>query len=183
MFWLIPLIAVMFAETLSRSLGYGISELGVTINGHRAGSTTVLAPSAGTDYALLLVSRYRQELHRTTDKVAIGLALWLRWLWPRLGLWLTRFFCVAALVDLVMEGFVHPFHPETLLAKLTCQLTLFGVYALYLAVLRPIDVWRTQNAGPCRFDNSRAAADVREAVTGEFPFPTPFMISGENDQR
>ncbi len=68
MFWLIPLIAVMFAETLSRSLGYGISELGVTINGQSSSIMSVLVLGAGTDYALLLVSRYREELHRTTDK-------------------------------------------------------------------------------------------------------------------
>jgi RND superfamily putative drug exporter len=68
MFWLIPLIAVMFAETLSRSLGYGISELGVTINGQSSSIMSVLVLGAGTDYALLLVARYREELHHTADK-------------------------------------------------------------------------------------------------------------------
>jgi putative drug exporter of the RND superfamily len=68
MFFLIPLIAVVFAEMLSRSLGYGISELGVTINGQSSSIMSVLVLGAGTDYALLLVSRYREELHRTADK-------------------------------------------------------------------------------------------------------------------
>jgi RND superfamily putative drug exporter len=68
MFWLIPLIAVMFAETLSRSLGYGLSELGVTINGQSSSIMSVLVLGAGTDYALLLVARYREELHHTIDK-------------------------------------------------------------------------------------------------------------------
>jgi putative drug exporter of the RND superfamily len=68
MFFLIPLIAVMFAETLSRSIGYGVSELGVTINGQSSSIMSVLVLGAGTDYALLLVARYREELHHTTDK-------------------------------------------------------------------------------------------------------------------
>jgi putative drug exporter of the RND superfamily len=68
MFFFIPLAAVLFAETLSRSIGYGISELGVTINGQSSSIMSVLVLGAGTDYALLLVARYREELHKTADK-------------------------------------------------------------------------------------------------------------------
>jgi RND superfamily putative drug exporter len=68
-FFFIPLSAVVvFAETLSRSLGYGISELGVTINGQSSSIMSVLVLGAGTDYALLLVARYREELHHTVDR-------------------------------------------------------------------------------------------------------------------
>ncbi|HEX6153899.1 MAG TPA: MMPL family transporter [Solirubrobacterales bacterium] len=67
-FLFIPLIAVMFAEFLSRSIGYGVSELGVTINGQSSSIMSVLVLGAGTDYALLLVARYREELHHTEDK-------------------------------------------------------------------------------------------------------------------
>jgi RND superfamily putative drug exporter len=68
MFFLIPLVAVVFAETLSRSLGYGLTELGVTVNGQSSSIMSVLVLGAGTDYALLLVSRYREELHHTVDQ-------------------------------------------------------------------------------------------------------------------
>jgi RND superfamily putative drug exporter len=68
MFFFIPLVAVMFAELLSRSIGYGVSELGVTINGQSSSIMSVLVLGAGTDYALLLVARYREELHRTVDR-------------------------------------------------------------------------------------------------------------------
>jgi putative drug exporter of the RND superfamily len=68
MFFFIPLAAVIFAETLSRSIGYGVSELGVTINGQSSSIMSVLVLGAGTDYALLLVARYREELHHTVDK-------------------------------------------------------------------------------------------------------------------
>src|SRR6201999_4557494 len=63
-----PLIAVVFAELLSRSIGYGVSELGVTINGQSSSIMSVLVLGAGTDYALLIVARYREELHKTADK-------------------------------------------------------------------------------------------------------------------
>ena len=59
---------MIFAETLSRSIGYGVSELGVTINGQSSSIMSVLVLGAGTDYALLLVARYREELHHTVDK-------------------------------------------------------------------------------------------------------------------
>ena len=68
MFFLIPLVAVIFAELLSRSIGFGVSEIGVTINGQSSSIMSVLVLGAGTDYALLLVSRYREELHNTPDR-------------------------------------------------------------------------------------------------------------------
>jgi putative drug exporter of the RND superfamily len=67
-FLFIPLAAVMFAEILSRSIGYGLSELGVTINTQSSSIMSVLVLGAGTDYALLIVSRYREELHRYEDR-------------------------------------------------------------------------------------------------------------------
>ena len=67
-FLFIPLAAVMFAEILARSIGYGISELGVTINGQSSSIMSVLVLGAGTDYALLIVARYREELHFSEDR-------------------------------------------------------------------------------------------------------------------
>jgi RND superfamily putative drug exporter len=67
-FLFIPLAAVMFAETLARSVGYGLSELGVTINGQSSAIMSILVLGAGTDYALLIVARYREELHRSEDR-------------------------------------------------------------------------------------------------------------------
>jgi putative drug exporter of the RND superfamily len=67
-FLFIPLAAVIFAEMLARSVGYGLSELGVTINGQSSSIMSVLVLGAGTDYALLIVSRYREELHHSEDR-------------------------------------------------------------------------------------------------------------------
>ena len=67
-FWFLPLLAVIFAEVAVRGIGYGLTELGVTVNGQSAGILPVLVFGAGTDYALLLVARYREELRLHEDK-------------------------------------------------------------------------------------------------------------------
>jgi len=67
-FWLIPFFSVLLAELISRGLGYLLAEAGVTVTGQSGGILPVLVFGAGTDYALLLVSRYREELRRHEDK-------------------------------------------------------------------------------------------------------------------
>ncbi|HEX4034709.1 MAG TPA: MMPL family transporter [Solirubrobacteraceae bacterium] len=63
-FWAIPLLSVGAAEAIAEGLGYVLTQFGVTINSQSAGILTVLVFGTGTDYALLLVARYREELRR-----------------------------------------------------------------------------------------------------------------------
>jgi RND superfamily putative drug exporter len=67
-FWLLPLLSVLFAESVVRGLGYLLAEAGVVINGQVGGLLLVLVFGAGTDYALLLTARYREELRLVEDK-------------------------------------------------------------------------------------------------------------------
>jgi RND superfamily putative drug exporter len=67
-FWMIPFFSVLLAEVITRGLGYLIAEAGVTVTGQSGGILPVLVFGAGTDYALLMVSRYREELRRHEDK-------------------------------------------------------------------------------------------------------------------
>ena len=69
-FWFIPFFAVIVAEVSSRGLGYLLSEMGVTVTGQSSAILTVLVFGAGTDYALLIVARYREELRKQEDKHA-----------------------------------------------------------------------------------------------------------------
>ncbi len=75
-FWLFPILAVAFAEVATRGIGYWLTTLGVTVNGQSSAILSILVLGAGTDYALLLVARYREELRRHADRhEAMALAL------------------------------------------------------------------------------------------------------------
>ena len=51
-----------------RSIYFLAKYAGLTVNGQSQGILTVLVIGAGTDYALLLVARYREELRRHEDR-------------------------------------------------------------------------------------------------------------------
>ncbi len=67
-FWIVPLAAVFAAESAVRATGYLAGDAGLTITGQTAGILLVLVFGAGTDYALLLIARYQEELRRREDR-------------------------------------------------------------------------------------------------------------------
>jgi RND superfamily putative drug exporter len=67
--WLLPVISVGVALTTAEALIYLLAKhAGLTVNAQSAGILDVLVFGAGTDYALLLTARYREELRRHADR-------------------------------------------------------------------------------------------------------------------
>ena len=66
--WLLPVISAGVALTTAQGLIYLLARHGLTVNAQSAGILLVLVFGAGTDYALLLTARYREELRRHQDR-------------------------------------------------------------------------------------------------------------------
>jgi RND superfamily putative drug exporter len=66
--WLIPLVVVGCAAVLSMATVYLLAKwFGVVVNDQNSALLTILVFGVGTDYALLIIARYREELRHRSD--------------------------------------------------------------------------------------------------------------------
>jgi RND superfamily putative drug exporter len=75
--WAFPLLCSVLALGAASIVIYALAKSGtITLNGQSQGILSVLVIGAGTDYALLLISRYREELHEYESRVDAMIAAW-----------------------------------------------------------------------------------------------------------
>src|SRR3954468_401271 len=130
---LIPLVVVGFAYSVAQGLIYLYADSGATVSDNSTQIIVVLLFGIGTDYCLLLVSRYREELHHIEDKHE-AMARAVRRAGPAILASGTTV-CLAMLVLLVADtGFVHSLGPTcaigvacVLLAGLTLMPALLAI--------------------------------------------------------
>jgi RND superfamily putative drug exporter len=67
--WLVPLFVVAMADQVASGIVNAMAQHGtIVLNGENSGILRVLVFGAGTDYALLIIARYREELHYFEDR-------------------------------------------------------------------------------------------------------------------
>ena len=67
--WLLPILSAGVALTVAQAVIYLLTQhANLTVNGQSGGILVVLVIGASTDYALLLIARYREELRRHADR-------------------------------------------------------------------------------------------------------------------
>lgn len=75
--WFFPLFSAVLALGLSSMVIYFLAKHDVlTLTGQSQGILSVLVLGAGTDYALLLISRYREELHNHEHRSDAMIKAW-----------------------------------------------------------------------------------------------------------
>ena len=67
--WIIPLMSALFALSTAGGIVYVLAKNNlIKVDGQSQGILSVLVIGAATDYALLLIARYREELHFTDNR-------------------------------------------------------------------------------------------------------------------
>jgi RND superfamily putative drug exporter len=134
--WLLPLFGALGAIVVAEAAAHGLANAGFTVSTLSASILRVLVLGAATDYALLLIHRYREELRRhaaTEDAMAAALRATLPTLLASAGTVTCAMVCLLAAQSAALHG-LGPVGAVSIIAALLAQITLLP--ALLLVVGR-----------------------------------------------
>jgi putative drug exporter of the RND superfamily len=173
--WLLPLIGGVGAIVVAEAAAHGLSNAGLTVSELSADILIVLVFGAASDYALLLVHRYRNELgqHETTEAaMAAALRATLPTLLASAGTVACAMLCLLTTESASLHG-LGPVGAVGIVAALLAQATLLPALLLVCgrAVFWP-RIPRFESAGR---DESRIWAGIGRRVAR---YPVQTTIAG-----
>jgi RND superfamily putative drug exporter len=123
--WLLPLLGALAAIVVAEASVHGLLNAGVTVSTLSAAILRVLVLGAATDYALLLIHRYREELRHhaaTADAMAVALRRTLPTLLASAATVVCAMVCLLAAQSASLHG-LGPVGAVSIVAALLAQIT------------------------------------------------------------
>jgi RND superfamily putative drug exporter len=173
--WLLPLLGAIAAIVVAQASAHGLANAGLTVSTLSADILIVLVFGAASDYALLLVHRYREELrHHTTTEEAMAAAL--RATLPTLAASAATVTCAMLCLLIADSASLHGLGPVGavgIVAALLAQATFLP--ALLLVVGRAAFWPRIPRAGAAGREESRIWSGVGTQVA-RHPAATALVV-------
>jgi putative drug exporter of the RND superfamily len=172
--WLFPLIGALGAIVVAEAGAHGLANAGLTVSTLSAAILIVLVLGAASDYALLLIHRYREELrHHATAEDAMAVAL--RRTFPTLvassGTVTCAMLCLLAAQSASLHG-LGPVGAISIVAALLAQTTFLP--ALLLVFGRAAFFPRAPRAGQAGREDSRTWSGIGTRVARR---PVPVALA------
>jgi putative drug exporter of the RND superfamily len=162
--WLLPLFGAIAAIIVARASAHGLANAGVTVSSLSADILIVLVFGAASDYALLLVHRYREEL-RHHDATEAAMAAALRRTMPTLIASAATVTCAMLCLLVADSASLHGLGPVgavSIVSALVAQTTFLP--ALLLVLGRPAFWPRIPRFGAAGREESRIWAGIGQRV-------------------
>ena len=150
--WMLPLAAVGVAEVLANFDTYFLAHA-VPVTGESVGLLTVLVFGSGTDYALLITSRYREELAVRSDHVEAAIVAWRRTV-PAITASAVTVIAALSCLLLAKAGVTHSLGLVGTLGIASSALAMLTIYPALLVLVGPRIFWprapKSQDGTPHR---------------------------------
>ena len=153
--WIFPLLGALGAIDVAQAAAHGLANAGLTVSSLSTGILTVLVFGAASDYALLLVHRYREELQHggtAEDAMAAAMRHTLPTLLASAGTVICAMICLLAAQSASLHG-LGPVGALGIISALLAQTTFLP--ALLLVLGRAVFWPRIPRAGHPGREESR----------------------------